>query len=277
MGTFKYLKFVLLTAAVAVFAGHHSKAQTMELMDIKADSVIMKLDKMTVKDFRNLVFPPLDVLFENARMANIMKQYDAESEYYRYDAQIEKRKPLEWIRAVASYNYGNVNLAAVSLMQTTYQVYSYNNSTQKSNNYLFGVNVSIPLNDIFNIRSKVRQAKSKMEQVRYRQEAQLDEVKRDIVHTYCLILSQIKMLESQAEQLVIAKAQFNVAENDFLNNTITAETLYQRKSFEATAINSYENTKQELCVSILTLELLSCTPIVSNYKLIDSDKNKKDK
>ena len=257
--------FVVCLVAV-LSAGQPLLAQGSSLKMVKVDSTVMKLNQMTVADYANLDIPPLDVLYENARQfATAPKYYEYEAEYYRQDVLIQKKKFLDWIRLMASYNYGNMDMASVALMETTYAVWTQNQSSQSQSYYSVGVGLTIPLGELFSVGHRVRQARAKMNQNLAMYDAQLDKIRQEIVELYCNILQNITILKTCHECMITATAQYQVAQMDFANNKIRAEDLYRSKSFEQEEIERFEKTKAELNADILALEIISCTPIISNF------------
>lgn len=263
----------LISAAVLIMAASAVSAQDYGMRAVKMDSILYKLSRMTAEDYANIELPSLEELYTNASLySNAAKYFYYESEYYRTDVKTARRKPLEWIRLIGTYSYGNIDLAAITLMETTYQVWSQNQSSQRNQYYNIGVTLSVPLMDIFNHRNRVKQAQLKVDEIKYRRESELDEVKKNIIDLYCTIIEKTVVLQSSYEQLIIARGQYNYAENSFVNNQSDLENLYRSQSFETDAVREYENLKKELNTALLTLEVVSYTPIISNYQLISDYK-----
>ena len=256
------VKKILLVAFL--FAETAAHAQIPGAVNVRMDSTMMKLNRMTAEDYAAIVLPPLDTLYYNAfTMSNAVNYYDAETEYYQRQVRTERRKPLDWIRIIGTYSYGNSDLSAISLIETTYQVWSQNSSSQRNMFYNVGVSVSIPLGDIFNTGNKARQAEAKVRQTQYRKASELDMIKKDIIEQYCTIIENLNLLESASQRMVTARAQYDVIESDFINGKSDAEVLYRSKSYVSAAVQDYERIRKELNNAILTLEVISCTPIIS--------------
>ena len=242
------------------------QAQVSSLKMVRIDSTIMRLNKMTVADYANLEIPSLEVMFDNARrFSNAPKYYQYEAEYYKREVKTLRKKPLEWIRLMASYNYGNMDMAAIALMETTYAVWTQNQSSQTNSYFSVGAGLTIPLSDIFDMGNKVKQAQARVKQNEARYNAEIDNIKNEIVTLYCDIYKNVALLKSIHEGVINASAQYQIAQMNFANNMITAEDLYRSKSFEEEEIDKYEKTKAELNADILSLEIISCTPIISDF------------
>ena len=269
----KFLQKLILSAAVMMMTATAVSAQDYGMRTVKMDSILYKLSRMTAEDYANIELPPLEELYTNASLySNAVKYFYYEAEFYRSEVKTARRKPLEWIRLIGTYSYGNIDMAAITLMETTYQVWTQNQSTQRNQYYNVGVTLSIPLMDIFNRRNLIKKAQAKVDETKYRRESELDQVKKDIIDLYCTILEKTVVLQSSYQQLIVARGQYNFAENAFVNNRTDAENLYRSQSYETNAVREYENIKRDLNSALLTLEVISCTPIISDYDLISDYK-----
>lgn len=243
------------------------KAQTLMTKDIRVDSTLMILNAMTVEDYLAIELPPLDTLYYNAYcMSNAVKYYDEEAKYYYHAVRTEQFKPLDWLRLVSSVSYGNTDIVGTLRSEASYPIWMENSSRQKNFFFNVGVTLSIPIGEVFNTANRVRQAKAKLKQTEYRRESELDNIKQQIITYYCDIIAGINTLKSASERLVVARAQYDFAENDFINNKITSEVLYRCKSYETAATQEYETIKRNINEAILSLEVISCTRIISPDK-----------
>ena len=266
-GFLAFAAIVLLGLSLPIEAGAQHAAMT----SVKMDTTIYKLTRMTIDDYVNIEIPSLAELFENARAAASVKYYEYEAEYLAGNIKLERRKPLEWIRIIGSCTYGNIDMAAIAMMESTYQVWTQNQTSQSTNYYNVGLTLSIPLADIFNTGTKVKQAKAKYNGMRAKQEAELEEIKEEIVDLYCTIEEKIQTLQSLSELLVISRAQYDLTELSFANDKTDFHQLYLSQGYASNAVKDFEEVRKDLNAALLTLELVSCTPIVSNYVLPDKE------
>lgn len=234
------------------------------IKEIRVDSTLLILNQMTVEDYNALEIPPLDTLFKNAyMMSQHMREKDANIEYFQRTAKTVRRSPLDWIRLIASYSYGNSDLAAIALMETTYQVWTQSQSSQRNVFYNVGAAITIPLGSLFDHSNRVKQAQARVRQVELEKELEFETIKREIIGCCLNINKYINILNSSFKSLMLASGQYVVTENDFLNGKTDATNLYRTHQYEFTAISEYENLRKELNAAILTLEIISCTKIVS--------------
>lgn len=256
-------KFLPALLSVLLMAGTFCQAQDNAVRSVSIDSTLIRLSTMTVEDYNALVIPSLDVLYSNAySMSRRLSSHDANIEYYQRAAKTERRRPLDWVRLLASYNYGSSDMAAIALMETTYQVWTMNNSSQRNAYYSVGATLSLSFLDLIDTRNRAKQAKAKVRQVTIDKEVDFEELKKEIVEYYCNIQELISVLDTKFKTVLLAKSQYNVAETDFLNGKISADELYRSHGFESSAVAEYENIRKELNKNLLSLEIVSCTKIL---------------
>lgn len=258
----KALRYITPLLLLAFCSFGTAKAQNVEF--IRIDSTMLKLQNMTVEDYLTLEIPPLDTLYHNAYMMSyaVLKR-DADLEYFQRVEKTEMKRPLDWIRLVATYNWGNSDLAAISLMETTYQVWTKSEASQQNVFYNVGATLNIPLGELFDHGNKVKQAKAKTRQAAMQKEEDFEKVKLDIINYYCTITQLISTLSGKFKTMVHAKGQFVVTENDFLNGKTNVVDFYRSQEYEASAVEEYEATRTQLNKALLSLEIISCTKIVS--------------
>lgn len=257
-------KQIIISLFLLVFCLNSRAQEPLQTREVKVDSTIMLLNSMTVEDYLSLEIPPLDTLYYNAySMSNAVKYYDEEATFYYYEVKNVRLKPLDWIRFVSSASYGNTDIVGTVRSEASYPIWIENSSKQRNFFFNIGVTVSIPISEIFTTGNRVKQAKARQRQAEYRRESEMDMVKKDIIELYTKVMSGINSLQSAAERLVVARAQYEFAEKDFINNKITAEVLYRCKSYETAANQDYENIKREINEALLSLEVVSCTKIIN--------------
>ena len=89
-----------------------------------------------------------------------------------------------------------------------------------------------------------------------------EEVKREIVELYTMIISQLNILKLRGEALELAKFQYEIAEKDFINGMIDSGTLSIDKQRQSNAMEAFEKSRYELSRSIMILEIVSKTPLL---------------
>ena len=91
----------------------------------------------------------------------------------------------------------------------------------------------------------------------------LEEQRIKVIQQYTLAVQQLSVLRSAVEAMVTAQAQYRLSEADFINGKLDAQTLSRQKNIENVAIREYEEVRRSLNNALLTLEVLTRTPIIS--------------
>ena len=168
---------------------------------------------------------------------------------------------MSFIKLVTNYQYGVVGNNTTFSDTNTPIFYQY--SGNKQSWYNFGASVSIPLDDIFDRKNRVRKQRLDMEATEFEEEKWYDEQKIRIAAMYSLAMKDLALIKIKSEALIFAEAQLNLSETDFINGNITIQELGKQKSVYTTAVSDYEETKASLNSSLLQLEILAKTQIIS--------------
>ncbi len=217
---------------------------------------------MTADDYLNLKLPPLYVLIENARHAPMMRYYAANIEVEERELKTIRREWLTYIKGNASYTYGNIDSYSQQLFQNNPMVVA-GNATQEQSYWSIGGSVSLPLEALFNRRNKIKKQRKEIEAKEMEWEHYFAELRLRIVEAYTDAMQHMSELTIAVENQTFADAQANMAENDFLNGKIDLSSLSQAKGLKADADRSYEQARGLLLKSLLHLEVLTDTPIIS--------------
>ena len=204
------------------------------------------------EDYSKIDLPPLSVLFENAKNNPIYELADAKTAIERKLLQKEKWAFLGFFSLRGSYQYGTDVAIAPYL---TY-------STQAQNGYTLGAGVSIPLNDLFDLKGRVSRQRLTLKSAQLEQEIKYDEIKKNIIEMYAMATSQIRVLQMKSESLILANVQYEISEKNFANGTIESADLSTDKERQSQAREAYEKSKYELTKSLMILEVISRTPII---------------
>ena len=133
-------------------------------------------------------------------------------------------------------------------------------STHAQNGYTIGAGLNIPLNELFDLKGRISRQKLVLTTAQLEKEVKFEEVKREIVELYTMIISQLNILKLRGEALELAKFQYEIAEKDFINGMIDSGTLSIDKQRQSNAMEAFEKSRYELSRSIMILEIVSKTP-----------------
>lgn len=212
------------------------------------------------EDYKNIVLPPLDVLFENAKNSPTYEMADVKTAIERKLLAKEKRAFLSFFSLRGSYQYGMFGNESTYTDVAVAPYLTY--STQAQNGYTVGAGVNIPLDQLFDLKARVNRQKLTLRSAELEREIKYDEIKKNIIEMYAMATSQLKVLKMRSESLVLANVQYEISEKNFANGTIESAELSAEKERQSQAQESYENSKFELTKSLMILEVISRTPII---------------
>ena len=213
-------------------------------------------------DYENIVLPPLDVLFENAKNTPIYEMADVKAAIERKLLAKEKRAFLGFFSLRGSYQYGMFGNESTYTDVAIAPYLSY--STQAQNGYTVGAGVSIPLDQLFDLKPRVSRQKLAFRSAELEREIKYDEIKKEIIEMYAMATSQLQVLQMRSESLVLATVQYEISEKNFANGTIESSELSIDKERQSKAREAFESSKFELTKSLMILEVISRTPIIKN-------------
>lgn len=216
--------------------------------------------QLSEDDYSNIILPPLDVLFENAKNNPIYEMADVKAAIERKLLSKEKRAFLGFFSLRGSYQYGMFGNEATYTDVAIAPYLTY--STQAQNGYTLGAGINIPLDLLFDLKARVTRQKLTLRGAELEREIKYDEIKKNIIETYAAAISQIKILKMRSESLILANVQYEISEKNFANGTIESTDLATDKERQSQARESYENSKFELTKSLMVLEVISRTPII---------------
>lgn len=211
-------------------------------------------------DYTKIELPPLSVLFENARNNPIYEMADVKAVIERKLLRKEKWAFLGFFSLRGSYQYGMFGNESTFTDVAIAPYLTY--STQAQNGYTVGAGVSIPLDDLFDLKGRISRQRLTLKSAELEREVKYDEIKKNIIEMYAMATSQIRILQLRSESLVLANLQYEISEKNFANGTIESTELAVEKERQSQARESYEKSKFELTKSLMILEVISRTPII---------------
>ena len=211
-------------------------------------------------EYTNIDLPPLSVLFENAKNSPIYEMADVKATIERKLLRKEKWAFLGFFSLRGSYQYGMFGNESTYTDVAISPYLSY--STQAQNGYTVGAGVSIPLDDLFDLKGRINRQRLTLRSAELEREVKYDEIKKNIIEMYATATSQIKVLQMRSESLVLATVQYEISEKNFANGTIASSELATDKEKQSQAREAYEKSKFELTKSLMILEVIARTPII---------------
>jgi hypothetical protein len=211
-----------------------------------------------IDEYARIDLPPLSVLFENASNAASVEYYSSLKKEEESALSSEKKNWLKYLRVEGLYRYG---INAVQSMDGGNAIIVPKKDPQDW--YNVGVSLSIPLDDLFDRRNKVKRQRIRIQSIESQETIAYEQLKMDIINLYTQTKNELDVLKLKVESLTFAKSNYKQSEIDFVNNKITAQDLSAQKELYNNALMNYLNTKYAIENLLLRLEIVSQTNIIS--------------
>lgn len=224
-------------------------------------TVVSEIANLKAEDYTSLVLPPLNVLLENARQNAAVEFYNSQRMVKERELKTQRRTWLKYIKIGSSYQYGLTNDYSVYSDASSSLFDRYSGKAQHW--YSVGVNLSLPLDEIFDRSNRIKQQKLSIQAGEFEIEKWYDEQSLRIIDVYTMAVEALSILQSRAEAATIATAQYKRTEMDFIHGKATAQQLSMQKNIESTTVAQYEQTRSLINNALLKLEILSKTKIIN--------------
>ena len=213
-------------------------------------------------NFSEFHLPPLAVLFENAKSSPQIMSLEKARELAQAEVAKERKHIFSFIRGNASYSYGKTDMWGNNSTTTSPMIYQFQGSEQSYWN--IGVNLSVPLEDILDISAAVKRKKIEEEQAAIAKDIAYDELKLQIATLYVRITNNLVTLKTYGETAAAYQGAGALNREDFENGNMTIEDFAWTKQHESAQVKNYQTLQTEITTDILTLEILTHTPIITN-------------
>ena len=229
-------------------------------------------------NFSNFHLPPLAVLFENAKQNPRILSLQKAQDLAKAEVAKQKRHIFSYIRGHASYSYGKTDMWG-SGSDTYTTVYKQFQGSEQSY-WNLGVNVNVPLEDILDLAGSVKRKKLEVDIAMYKKDQEFENIKKEIATLYIKITNKLVALKTAGESAAIYQGAGALNQEDFHQGNMNIEDYAWTKLHELDVVQTYQNLQIEITTDIITLELLSHTPILTNTTTeitLDNDDEKSEK
>ena len=251
------LRYILCTVAlVAVASVCHAQNES----SISAGFFDSSENKTI--NFSTFHLPPLAVLYENAKQNPKILSLAKAQEIAQAEVSKQKRHIFSYVQGHASYSYGKTDMWGNN--SSTYNTMIYQFQGTKQNYWNVGVNVAVPLEDILDLSASVRRKRLEVEQANYKKDIAYDELKLQIAALYVKITNDLVALKTASENAAIYQGAGALNLEDFHNGNMSIEDFAYTKLREESAVTKYQDLQTQITTNILTLEILTRTPILTN-------------
>lgn len=213
-------------------------------------------------NFSTFHLPPLAVLLENAKSTPQILSLAKAEEIAKAEVAKQKRHIFSYIRGHASYAYGKTDMWGNNSSTYNQVIYQFQGSEQ--NYWNVGVNISVPLEDILDLGASVKRKRLEKEKAQIEKDMAYDQLKLQLTSLYVRINNNIIALKTASENAAIYQGAGQLAQEQFHQGELSIEAFAKTKELETDAVNTYQGLQTSIITDILTLEILTHTPIITN-------------
>jgi outer membrane protein TolC len=214
-------------------------------------------------NFSDFHLPPLGVLYENAKQNPTILSLQKAQEIAEAEVSKQKRHIFSYVYGHASYSYGKTDMWGNNQSTQSYTtIYQFQGNEQSYWNV--GVNVSVPLEDILDLVASVKRKRLEAEKARIDKDVAFDELKKQIATLYVKITNTLVTLKTASEGAAVYQGAGALNQEDFHQGNMSIEDFAWTKQHELGVVQTYQRLQTEITTDILTLEILTHTPILTN-------------
>ena len=213
-------------------------------------------------NFSEFRLPPLAVLFENAKSTPQIMTLEKARQMAIAEVAKQKRHIYSYVTGHASYSYGKTDMWGNNTSSYGPMVYQFQGSVQSYWN--FGANLAIPVEDILDLTAAVKRKRMEVERAALAKDITYDQLKLQIASLYVKITNNLVSLKSMGEGAAAYQGAGALNREDFENGNMNIEDYAYTKLRESSQVQSYQSLQTTITTDILTLEILTHTPIITN-------------
>lgn len=213
-------------------------------------------------NFSEFHLPPLAVLFENAKATPQILTLEKAREIAQAEVAKQKRDIFSYINGHAAYSYGKTDMWGNNSTTASPMIYQFQGSEQSYWNV--GVNLNIPLESILDYGPAVRRKKLEVDQTVIQKDIAYDQLKLQIATLYVKITNNLVSLKTLGEGAAAYQGAGALNREDFENGNLSIQDYAYTKLRESTQVSGYQALQTEITTDILTLEIITHTPIITN-------------
>jgi len=213
-------------------------------------------------NFSTFHLPPLAVLFENAKQNPQILSLAKAQEIAQAEVAKQKRHIFSYLYGHASYSYGKTDMWGQG--STSYNLVLQQFQGSEQSYWNVGVNLNVPLEDILDLGAAVKRKKLLVDQARIQKDIAFDQLKQEITTLYIRITNNLVALKTSSEAAAIYQGAGALNQEDFHQGNMTIEAFAYTKQHEIGVVQGYQSLQTEITTDIITLEILTHTPILTN-------------
>ena len=255
MNKLKRLLFAVVTAGLSstAFAQFDETGIAAGFFDSSKDKEI---------NFSEFHLPPLAILFENAKSTPSIMTLEKARQLAQAEVAKQKRHIFSYISGRASYAYGKSDMWGNNSSSTNMMIYQFQGSEQSYWNV--GATLSLPLEDVLDLGAAIKRKKLAVDQAVLAKDMAYDQLKLQIASLFVKITNNLVKLKTYGEAAAAYQGAGALDREDFENGNMAISDYAGTKMYESSQVNAYQTMQTEITTDILTLEIITHTPIITN-------------
>lgn len=253
-----FRKILFSIALLSVGTGLY--AQTADDSGISAGFFDSSLEKDI--NFSIFKLPPLSVLFENAKSNPSIQQMAKLQEIAEAEVTKQKKHIFSYVSGHAGYSYGRSDVWSMNSSTTVATLQQFQGHDQTYWNV--GVNLSVPLEDILDLGHSVKRKRLLVDNAQLQKDVAYDQLKLQIATLYIRITNNLTSLKTAGENAAAYQGAEALNELEFHHGNMEIEQYAYTGLQGQGAVNTYQGLLTQITTDIITLEILSHTPIITN-------------
>ena len=221
-------------------------------------------DASSEKDinFSEFHLPPLAVLFENAKTSPQILSLEKARQLAEAEVAKQKRHIFSYVTGHASYSYGIGDTWGNSSSAYTQTIYQYQGSKQAYWN--IGINLASPVEDILDLTAAVKRKRMEADKANIEKDIAYDQLKLQIATLFIKITNNLVSLKTLGEAAAAYQGAGALNREDFENGNLDIAEFAGTKMHESDQVSQYQSLQTTITTDIITLEILTHTPIITN-------------
>ena len=255
MNKLKRLLFVVFTAGLSTstFAQFNESGIAAGFFDSSNDKEI---------NFSEFHLPPLAILFENAKATPQILTLEKARQLAQAEVAKQKRHIFSYITGRAGYSYGKTDMWGNNSTTASPMIYQFQGSEQSYWNV--GVNLAVPVEDILDLSAAVKRKKIEVDRAILAKDIAYDQLKLQIATLFIKITNDLVTLKTIGEGAAAYQGAGALNREDFENGNLNIEDYAFTKQRESAQVQMYQGLQTTITTDIITLEILTHTPIITN-------------
>lgn len=213
-------------------------------------------------DYTSLKLPPLEILFTNAKTSPTIELLAQEEKIAKALLKKQKSDIFSHLNGHGSYSYGIMDNYGSNSSVVSPIYYQYMGSKQHFWN--FGASFNFSAEDIIDAKRKVKRQQLEVERAGIQKDIAYEDLKKQIVQLYVRINTNLVSLKTAAENAAAYSGAGMLTDKEFIYSDVSVRDLAETHRWESTAVQEYQNIQAQITIDILTLEIMTHTPIITN-------------